>query len=106
MRYYKPKQGPRSDTPTITVPRTLTQATYLNRPLVELLQEKGLEQVAVEVDKEAKEIRLSAPRGDKKGYKIVRTGLRGFGLNYKIRSELPAGKYSLINRRSLRFSRD
>lgn len=105
MRYYKPKKGPRDGTPAITVPRTTTQLTYLNIPLVQLFAEKGIDSLYVKVDEDSKEIVVRQARDGQKGYKIIPTGQRGFGMSPRLRKVLPAGKYSLVDRRRMAFAR-
>lgn len=103
--YYKPKKGERDGVPTITVPRTLTQCTYINVPLAALLASKGYDKVMFEIDSDTKEIRISRPSKAEKGYSVVRTGRRGWGVSPKLRRVLPAGRYRLTDARSMVFAR-
>lgn len=106
MRYI-PKKGIRKDqAPAITVPRTLTQITYLNIPLVKFLEEKGIDNLFVEVDKDEKTIMVKQAKKDQKGYHVVRTGKRGFGIAPRLRKLLPAGRYILGDKRRMIFSRE
>ena len=105
MPYYKPKKGPRDGVPTITVPRTLTQCTYFNVPLAMLLQEAGIEKLNFSIDKEAKQISIFQPKEGEKGYKVRRTGQRGWGVTPKLRTVLPAGRYRLVHKTKLIFAR-
>lgn len=105
MSYYKPKKGLRDGTPTITVPRTLTQCTYFNVPLALMLQNRGIEKLNFTIDKQTKEITIIEPKGDIKGYKVLRTGERGYGVTPKLRKTLPAGRYRLVNERKMVFAR-
>lgn len=99
MAYYRPKKGERDGTPTITVPRTLTQCTYFNVPLAMKLQDSGIELLNFDIDKQEKTIRIVPARAGQKGYKVLRTGRRGYGVTPKLRKELPAGRYRLISSR-------
>lgn len=106
MAYYKARKGKRTDVPTITVPRTLTQITYFNTPLALMLQKKNIDKVFVEIDKPINTIILRKPKKGEKGYSIIRTGLRGHGITPKLRKVLPAGKYAMADGRTLAFVRD
>lgn len=105
MSYYRPKKGERDSVPTITVPRTITQMTYFNIPLAVMLQEKGIDSMRVEVDKTDKSIVLRPPKDGERGYKLLRTGKRGYGITPKLRKTLPAGKYRMTSKRPLVFTR-
>lgn len=105
MSYYKPKKGERDGTPAITVPRTLTQITYFNVPLAVLLQNKGYEKINFEIDKETGSVTIIKARDGQKGYKVLKTGLRGFGVTPKLRKELPAGRYRQVDGRRMVFAR-
>lgn len=95
MSYYKPKKGERDGTPTITVPRTMSQMTYFNVPLAEMLENKGMERIVVDVDKKERVIQIRTPQEDERGYKVLRTGRRGWGITPKLRKVLPAGRYRM-----------
>lgn len=99
MAYYKPKKGQRDGVPAITVPRTLTQHTYFNVPLAMMLQERGIEKLSYTLNREDKEIVLRKPEEGEKGYKVLRTGKRGFGITPRFRKILPAGRYKLTSTR-------
>lgn len=105
MSYYRPKKGVRTGVPTITVPRTLSQVTYFNIPLATLLQEKGMESMHVEVDRSEKSIVLRTPKKNERGYKLLRTGERGYGITPKLRKVLPAGRYEMTSKRPLAFAK-
>lgn len=105
MAYYKPKKGQRDGVPTITVPRTLTQCTYFNVPLALFLQERGIEKLNFTIDKDTKQIVIREPEEGEKGYKVLRTGERGFGVTPRLRKKLPAGRYRLVNERKMVFAR-
>lgn len=105
MAYYKPKKGLRDGTPTITVPRTLTQCTYFNVPLAMMLAERGIDKLNFTIDRVTKQIVIRQPIDGEKGYKVLRTGERGFGVTPKLRKKLPAGRYRLVNARKLVFER-
>lgn len=104
-KHYRPKMGERTGVPTITVPRTLTQITYFNIPLALMLQDKGMDKMHVEVDRADKSIILRAPKRDEKGYKLLRTGERGYGITPKLRKVLPAGRYQMTSKRPLAFAK-
>lgn len=103
MPYYRPRKGPRDGTPAVTVPRTVTQLTYLNIPLIELFKEKGMDSLHVQVDDGT--IVIKQAKEGQKGYKIIPTGKRGFGISPRLRKVLPAGRYSLVDKRRMAFAR-
>ncbi len=103
---YKPKTGARKgQAPSITVPATLTQVTYLNIPLVDYLRERGYERMTFNIDEVSKEITVRKAREGEKGYKILSTGRRGFGVSPKLAKFLPAGRYELTDKRRMVFQR-
>lgn len=103
---YKAKMGPRKgQAPAITVPKTVTQVTYFNIPLVDYLQDKGFDRLTVIVDEVEKVIQLRKAREGQKGYKIVPTGRRGHGITPRLRELLPAGRYVLTDRRRMVFEK-
>lgn len=104
---YKPKFGKRKgQAPSITVPRTISQITYLNIPLVNYLKEKGIDSLDISVDKINKEIKLRQAKKGEKGYKVISTGLRGFGVTPRLRRDLPAGRYVLTDKRRMLFKKE
>lgn len=103
---YKPKMGARKgQAPAITVPSTVNQVTYLNTPLVDFFQARGVDRLSVFIDSETKEIVLKPAKEGEKGYKIVSTGRRGFGISPRLRKWLPAGRYVLGDKRRMVFAR-
>lgn len=103
---YIPKMGKRKgQAPAITVPSTLNQVTYLNKPLVDYFMERGYEKMNFEIDEVKKEIKVRKAREGEKGYKILPTGRRGFGVSPRLAKMLPAGRYELIDKRRMVFSR-
>lgn len=103
---YKPKMGPRKgQAPAITVPSTITQMTYLNIPLVQYLRAREIDLLDLTVDTENKEIRIKQAKEGEKGYRVVATGLRGYGISPRLRKLLPAGRYILNDKRRMVFAR-
>ncbi len=103
---YKPKMGARKgQAPAITVPNTENQVTYLNIPLVDFFQAKGIDRLSVFIDPEKQEIVLKPAKEGEKSYKIISTGRRGFGISPKLRKWLPAGRYVLGDKRRMVFEK-
>lgn len=104
---YIPKIGKRKgQAPSITVPKTTTQLTYLNIPLVKYLEEKGIDSLDITVDKINKEIKIRQAKKGERGYSIIATGLRGFGVTPRLRKLLPAGRYVLTDKRRMLFKKE
>lgn len=104
---YKPKLGNRKgQAPFITVPRTTTQMTYFNVPLVKHLKEKGYNSLVFDVNVQDKEIKITQAKEGERGYKVLPTGLRGHGVSPRIRKLLPAGRYVLRDKRTMVFKRE
>lgn len=101
---YRPKIGKRNGNPAITVPRTLTQSTYFNVPLVKYLEERGIAKMNFEVT-EDNEIIIRKTREGQKGYKVLATGLRGHGVSPRLRKMLPAGRYEIVDKRRMKFAK-
>lgn len=106
MKRYKPRMARRKgQAPAITVPRTMTQVTYFNIPLVKYLERRDIDRMKFIIDTDEHTINVRKARDNEKGYKVLATGLRGHGVSPKFRKYLPAGRYELVDRRSMKFER-
>lgn len=80
--------------------------TYLNTPLVDYLKEKGFNSLVFDTNKLDKEIKVRQAKEGEKGYRVLRTGLRGHGVTPRLRKLLPAGRYILVDKRSMTFKKE
>lgn len=94
------KDTGRRDIPAVSIPENKSYGCYLNARLARYLTDRGVTAVTVSVDPENEAIAMEPTDDIVEGYRLNRTGIRGYQVNAKLGSVMPCGRYVLVQERS------